>query len=118
MRQAKRHGIEPRPGHTWAAKRAALMAARYPQAQQFKRMRHEIKRLKTYLGRVYRDICRKIAGNTGLLARFARLLGLVHRLLAQQTKDKNKPYAPHAPKVVCIAKAEPWSRHWSEGPMA
>jgi hypothetical protein len=35
-------------------------------------------------------------------ARFARLLGLVERLLAQQPKDKNKLYSLHAPEVVCI----------------
>ena len=47
---------------------------------KFKRMRREIKRLKTFLGRAFRNICRKIAGNAGLESRFARLLGLVERL--------------------------------------
>ncbi len=39
-------------------------------------------------------------------ARFARLLGLVERLLAQQPKDKNKLYSLHAPEVVCIARGK------------
>lgn len=106
VRQAKRHGVPLRRSHTRVARRAALMAGRYAHARQFKRMRREIKRLKTFLGRVYRDICRKIAGNTGLEARFARLLGLVERLLAQKTRDKNKLYALHAPEVACIAKGK------------
>jgi IS5 family transposase len=106
VRQAKRHGIVLRRSHTRVAKRAALMAGRYAHAKQFKRMRRELKKLKTFLGRVYRDICRKIGGNDQLEARFARLLGLVERLLAQKTKDKNKLYALHAPEVACIAKGK------------
>ena len=106
VRQAKRHGIVLRRSHTRVAKRAALMAGRYAHAKQFKRMRRELKRLKTFLGRVFRDICRKIAGNVDLEIRFARLLGLVERLLAQMPKDKNKLYALHAPEVACIAKGK------------
>ena len=90
VRQAKRHGIVLRRSHTRVARRAALMAGRYAHARQFRRMRREIRKLKTYLGRVFRDIVRKIAGNAGLEARFARLLGLVERLLVQQPGDKNK----------------------------
>ena len=67
-------------------------------------MRRELKKLRTYLGRVLRDVCRKITGNDVLEARFARLLGLVERLLAQKPTDKNKLYSLHAPEVVCIAK--------------
>ena len=106
VRQAKRHGIVLRRSHTRVAKRAALMAGRYAHAKQFKRMRREIKKLKTFLGRVYRDICRKIASSSELEARFARLLGLVERLLAQKTKDKSKLYAMHALEVACIAKSK------------
>ena len=106
VRQSKKFGIVLRRGHTRVAKRAALMAGRYAHAKQFKRMRRELKRLKTYLGRIYRDICRKIAGHVDLQARFARLPGLVERLLAQKTKDKNKLYALHAPEVVRIAKGK------------
>ena len=59
-------------------------------------MRRELKRLKTYLGRVFRDVSRKIAVDTLLEVRFARLLGLVERLLAQKRGDKNKLYSLHA----------------------
>ena len=106
VRQAKKAGIVLRQSHTRLAKRAAVKAGRYAHARQYRRMRRELKRLKIYLGRVYRDVCRKIAGNEALQARFARLLGLVERLLAQQPKDKNKLYSLHAPEVVCIAKGK------------
>jgi IS5 family transposase len=106
VRQAKRHGVVLRQSHTRLAKAAAVRAGRYGHARQFRRMRRELKRLRTYLGRVFRDISRKIAGNAALEARFARLLGLVERLLAQKPKDKNKLYSLHAPEVVCISKGK------------
>jgi IS5 family transposase len=106
VRQAKRHGVVLRQSHTRLAKAAAVRAGRYAHARQFRRMRRELKRLRTYLGRVFRDISRKIAGNAALEARFARLLGLVERLLAQKPKDKNKLYSLHAPEVVCISKGK------------
>lgn len=106
VRQAKRHGVVLRQSYTRLAKRAALKAGRYAHAKQFRRMRRELKRLRIFLGRVYRDVSRKIAGDAVLEGRFARLLGLVERLLAQQPKDKNKLYALHAPEVVCIAKGK------------
>ena len=65
--------------------------------------------MKAYLGRVYRDVGRKIEGHVDLEARFARLLGLVERLLAQKPDDSNKLYSLHAPEVVCISKGK--ARH-------
>lgn len=106
VRQAKRYGIDLRQSHTRLAKAAAVRAGRYAHAKQFRRMRRELKKLRTYLGRVYRDIDRKIAGNLDLEARFGRLLGLVERLLAQKPKDKDELYSLHAPEVVCISKGK------------
>jgi transposase, IS5 family len=106
VRQAIRHGIVLRQSYTRLSKRAAIKAGRYAHARQFRRMRRELKRLRTFLGRVYRDVSRKITGDTALEARFARLLGLVERLLAQKPKDKDKLYALHAPEVVCISKGK------------
>jgi IS5 family transposase len=106
VRQAKRHGITLRQSHTRLAKAAMVRAGRHAHARQFRRMRRALKQLRTYLGRVFRDVGRKIAGNAALEAKFAQLLGLVERLLAQQPKDKDKLYALHAPEVVCIAKGK------------
>lgn len=91
-------GIKLRQSHTRLAKKAAMKAGRYAHARQFKRMRRELKRLKTYLGRVFRDVCRKIDGHLDLAARFSEHLGLVESLLAQKPKDNNKLYALHAPE--------------------
>jgi len=109
--QAKKAGIKLRQSHTRLAKRAAMKAGRYAHAKQFKRMRRELKRLKTYLGRVFRDICRKIDGHLDLAARFSELLGLIERLLAQKPDDSDKLYALHAPEVVCISKGKAHRRY-------
>jgi IS5 family transposase len=106
VRQAKRHGIALRQSHTHLAKAAMVRAGRHAHARQFRRMRRALRQLRTYLGRVYRDIGRKIAGNATLEGKFARLLGLVERLMAQKPKDRDKLYALHAPEVVCIAKGK------------
>jgi transposase, IS5 family len=106
VRQAKKCGLELRQAHTRLAKRAAVQVGRYAHARQMRRMRRELKRLKTYLGRVYRDVARKVAGDVELSIRFAPLLGLTERLLTQERTSKNKLYSLHAPEVVCIAKGK------------
>ncbi len=63
---AKRHGVPLRQSYARVAKRAAMMAGRYAHAKQFKRMNREIKRLRIRLGRVIRDIQRKIDGEAEL----------------------------------------------------
>ncbi len=111
MRQAKKAGIKLRQSHTRLARKASAKAGSYAHAKQYKRMRRELKRLKTYLGRVYRDVGRKIAGDAEHEARFARLLGLVERLLKQERGNKNKLYSLHAPEVVCIAEGTAHKRY-------
>ena len=111
MGQAKRAGVKLRQSHTRLAKKAAMKAGRYAHAKQFKRMRRELKRLRTYLGRVFRDVCRKIEDHLDLATRFSKLLGLVERLLAQKPDDSNKLYALHAPEVVCISKGKAHKRY-------
>ena len=111
VRHARKVGIKLRQSHTRLAKRAAVKAGRYAHAKQFKRMRRELKRLRTYLGRVFRDVTRKITGQADLEGRFARLLALVARLLTQKPDDNNKLYALHAPEVVCISKGKAHKRY-------
>src|ERR671917_1914535 len=106
VRQAKKSDLKLRQAHTRLAKRAAVRVGCYAHARQMRRMRRELKRLKTYLGRVYRDVARKVAGDEVLSRRFAPLLGLTERLLTQERASKNKLYSLHAPEVVCIAKGK------------
>ena len=82
-------------------------AGRYAHARQFKRMRSAIKRQRTILGRLIRDIERKLstvseAGQAALRVWLERAT----RLMTQKVKDKNKLYALHAPEVECISKGK------------
>ena len=106
VRQARQYGLKLRQAHTRLAKRAAARVGRYAHARQMRRMRRELKRLKVYLGRVYRDVARKVAGDEVLSRRFAARLSLTERLLVQERTSKNKLYSLHAPEVVCIAKGK------------
>ena len=102
VRQAKRAGIRLRQSYLRLARRARHQVQRYGHARQFRRMRREVRRLRTFLGRVYRDVGRKIAGDAELERRFARLLGLVERLLRQIRTTSPKLYSLHAPEVQCF----------------
>jgi IS5 family transposase len=90
---------------------ALFKANRYGHARQFRRMRSRVKKLHTYLGRVVRDIERKIAAQPERQAIFAEELALAKRLLAQQKRDKNKLYSLHAPEVECISKGKAHKRY-------
>jgi IS5 family transposase len=66
-----------------------------------------LKRLRTYLGRVIRDIGRKIEGNGEFEAIFAKLLLLARRVREQQQRQRgSKVYSLHAPEVECIGKGK------------
>ncbi|MGZ2408313.1 hypothetical protein ACVIKO_005634 [Rhizobium ruizarguesonis] len=111
QQQPKTAGANSKLDKTWGqgqrlAKAAAVHAGRYAHARQFRRIRRELKRLRTSLGCVLRDIGRKVAGNVELERTFARLFALIERLLAQKPKDKNKVYSLHAPEVACFSKGK------------
>jgi IS5 family transposase len=61
VREAQRVGLELRQSYRRVGKRALQKQGRYTQAQQLKRARKETRKLRTYLGRVIRDIQRKAA---------------------------------------------------------
>jgi hypothetical protein len=83
------------------------MIGRYSHAHQFKRAGRELKFLRIRLGRVIRDIRRKIAGNETLQARFADLLALAVRVRFQDHRQRGpKVYALHAPEAECIGKGK------------
>lgn len=108
VKLAKKTGVVLRQSYTRVGKFALIQHQRYAHAKQFKRARRSLKKLKTYLGRVIRDIGRKVEGKPALKKTFAHLLGLSRRVLAQQRKQRGpKVYSLHAPEVECIGKGKP-----------
>ena len=82
---ARHNKVPLRQSYRRVAKRAAIMVGRYTHAHQFKRARRELKFLRIRLGRVIRDIRRKIAANDALKERFADLLALAVRVVFRIT---------------------------------
>ena len=103
VKAAQDDGIVLRQSYARLGTAAERQASRYAHARQYKRMRRELRKLRTWLGRVIRDVQRK--GSTMSKALQAKL-ATAERLHAQQRQDKNKLYALHAPEVECLAKGK------------
>jgi transposase, IS5 family len=103
---AKREGVQLRQSYVRKARQALINVNRYFHARQHKRAHRQVKKLKTYLRRVHRDIVRKIAENQELQAVFHELLSLSTRLFLQERSDSNKLYSIHAPETECIGKGK------------
>jgi len=111
VKLCRQHGVVLRQSYVRKGPQALFKANRYAHARQYRRMRSRVKKLHTYLGRVVRDIERKIANQVDKQAVFAAELGLAKRLMAQKKKDKNKLYSLHAPEVECISKGKAHKRY-------
>ena len=107
VKLAKTRGVVLRQSFERVGKYALIAHQRYAHAKQFKRANRELRKLRTYLGRVRRDILRKIRGDQGKQAVFARLLSLSHSVREQRQKQRGKKiYSLHAPEVECIGKGK------------
>ena len=107
VRLAQGSGVPLRQSYVRVAKRAAIMVGRYSHAHQFKRARKALKFLRTRLGRVIRDIRRKIDGHPELEVRFGHLLDLAIKVRHQDHRQRGpKVYSLHAPEVECIGKGK------------
>jgi IS5 family transposase len=77
-------------------------------AKQFKRANRALKTIRTYLGRVTRDIVRKIRDDAELESVFAHPLMLGRQVREQRQHQRGrKIYSLHAPEVECIGKSLP-----------
>jgi len=107
VRLAKKHGLSLRQSYIRVGKLALIKHQRYAHAHQFKRANKALRKLKTYLGRVIRDIARRTGDDTELREAFAQPLGLARRVLAQDRRQRGrKTYSLHAPEVECIGKGK------------
>ena len=101
-------GIQLRQSYIRVGKRAAVKVSRYAHAKQFRRMRKQLRKLRTYVGRLIRDIRRK-AGQVG--DDLAAVLEQAERIRSQQPHDSNKLYSWHEPEVRCISKGKAHKRY-------
>ena len=108
VRLAKKHGVKLRQSYARVGKFALIKHQRYAHAKQFKRANRALKTLRTYLGRIIRDIARKIE-NDGWLKEvvFKGILSRARRVRDQKQHQRGpKVYSLHAPEVECIGKGK------------
>jgi transposase, IS5 family len=106
-RLAKKHGVTLRQSYARVGKRALMAYQRYAHAKQFKRANRALRSVRTYLGRVLRDLVRKTNGDANLRKVFAEPLSLAFRVRHQRQNQRGrKVYSLHAPEVECIGKGK------------
>lgn len=108
VKLAFERGIVLRQSYVRKSKEALIKQSRYAHAKQYKRAFREQRRLKIYLGRVYRDVNRKA---TDFDPELRHYLHLTDRLLRQEKESKDKIYSIHAPEVECISKGKAHKRY-------
>jgi IS5 family transposase len=107
VRMAARHGVRLRQTYRRVGKFALIKHQRYAHAKQWKRANRALKTLRTYLGRVIRDIGRKIANDEVLKEAFAPMLSRAIAVRHQHQQRRGpKVYSLHAPEVECIGKGK------------
>ena len=120
---AKRVGISLKQTFAAEGKTLRRKAGGYAHAKQSTRLKKAVKRQRTILGVVMREVQRKMdavkssettstAGSPttpavpATTASLATLLERAERIRTQKRSDKNKLYALHAPEVECIGKGK------------
>jgi len=116
VRLAKKHGVRLRQSYARVGKRALMAYQRYAHAKQFKRANRSLRSVRTYLGRVLRDIVRKTRGDDVVRKIFAEPLSLAFRVRHQRRNQRGpkslpsgfvpRVYSLHAPEVECIGKGK------------
>ena len=105
---AKQHNIKLRQNYNRKSKHLLHRQSRYAHAKQMKRARRCTRKLRTYLGRVIRDIERNCPQPDPALQ---SQLDISTRIFTQQRHDKNKVYSVHQPHVECISKGKAHKRY-------
>lgn len=108
IKAAGERNIGLRQNYNRVAKHLLLMSHRYAHARQMNRARKCIRKLRTILGRVIRDIKRNAPCDDPALR---DLLRVTQRIQEQERTDKGKVYSVHEPHVECISKGKAHKRY-------
>jgi IS5 family transposase len=107
VRLAKAKGVALRQSYTRVGKIMLIKHQRYAHAKQFKRANKALRSIRTILGRVIRDIGRKVLARPALADAFALPLSLARQVRDQRQRERGKKiYSLHAPEVECIGKGK------------
>jgi len=105
---AKERDIDLRQNYNRKSKQLLAQQSRYAHAKQMKRAGQCTRKLKTFLGRVIRDLGRKCLHPDKELK---TLLEIGTRIFQQKRKDHHKIYSVHEPVVECISKGKAHKRY-------
>ena len=116
VKAAKRCGMSLRQTFAKEGKMLRFKSGGYAHAKQFKRLKRTLKRQRTIVGILIREVRGKMAADAvpaagKALFSLTTLLERAERIRTQQQKDKNKLYALHAPEVECISKGKARNRY-------
>jgi transposase, IS5 family len=110
VKAAKQAGIALKQTFAKEGKSLRRRAGGYAHAKQFKRLRRVLKRQRTILGILLREVQRKLPQaqprSLRVMVELDTVLERAERIRTQRRKDKNKLYAMHAPEVECIGKGK------------
>ena len=110
-RTAKAHDVRLRQSYLRVARRARKEAARLMHGRGHKQAKAHLRFMRTRLGRLIRDIERKIAGDPVRMKALASVLERARTIHGQKPGDTKKLYAFHAPEVECIGKGKARTRY-------
>ena len=109
---AKRAGVQLKQAFAKEGKELRRRAGGYAHAKQFRRLKKVVKRQRTILGIVMREVQRKTEAadfapeHPKAASDLTMWLERAERIRTQQRNDKNKLYALHAREVECIGKGK------------
>jgi IS5 family transposase len=109
---AKANGIDLKQTYAKEGQHLSFKAGRYAHARQFRRMRKAIKRQRTIVGRLQREVGRKMSTlSQAVQEALSVTLDKAKRLVVQTSSRKAvgnraKLYSWHAPEVECISKGK------------
>jgi IS5 family transposase len=107
VRLAQRAGLKLKQTHEREGKTLRRRAGGYAHAKQFRRLKRVLRRQRTLLGCVLREVRRKmVALSDPAQQTLLPWLERADRIHTQRPKDKDKLYALHAPEVECIGKGK------------
>jgi IS5 family transposase len=104
---ARQAGIKVRQSYTRVAQKATIKVGRYIHAKQMRRARRDLKFMRVRLGRLIRDVERKVENVCqDMPVAFYKTLDKAKRIWKQRRGDSSYLYSWHAPEVECISKGK------------
>jgi transposase, IS5 family len=120
VKAAKACGIRLRQTFAKEGKQLRFKSGGYAHAKQFTRLKRVVKRQRTIVGILIREVRAKVAAlatnatntiNSTATSSLATVLARADQIRTQTRHTKNKLYALHAPEVECISKGKARNRY-------